>query len=75
METSTIGIAAEDTSTPVTMPPKIDRFLIGIVVAIVVLLVVAGISIVLLRQPAGELPAGTPGGTVPRFYTALEQQD
>lgn len=59
METRTVGIAAETTSTPVTMPPKSDRFLIGIVVAIVVLLVVAGISVVLLRQPVGELPAGT----------------
>jgi hypothetical protein len=52
-----------------------DRFLIGIVVGLVALLLAAGISVAFLRQPARELPADTPGGTVQRFYIALEQKD
>lgn len=58
---------------PVRTQP--DRFLIGIAVGLTVLLLAAGISVALLRQPARELPADTPGGTVQRFYRALEQKD
>jgi hypothetical protein len=58
-----------------TLRPKTDRFLIGIFVGLAVLLVVAGISVAVLRQPARELPADTPSGVVQRFYRAIEQQD
>lgn len=52
-----------------------DRFLIGIVAGLIVLLVVAAISVLLLRQPAQDLPADSPGGTVQRFYRALQNKD
>jgi hypothetical protein len=66
---------------PIVNPPtqptqrQPDRFLLGIVVGLVVLLIAAAISVVLLRQPAQELPADTPGGTVQRFYSALQNKD
>ena len=62
------------TPTP-ALRPKTDRFLIGILVGLVVLLAVAGVSVAALRQPAPELPADTPSGVVQRFYRAIEQQD
>ena len=52
-----------------------DRFLIGIVAGLIVLLIAAAVSVVLLRQPAQDLPADSPGGTVQRFYTALQKSD
>jgi hypothetical protein len=52
-----------------------DRFLIGIVAGLVVLLIVAAISVLLLRQPVQDLPADSPGGTVQRFYRALQSKD
>ncbi len=55
--------------------PQTDRFLVGIGIGIAALLVVAGISVALLQRPAPLLPAGTPSGTIQRFYQALEQQD
>lgn len=64
----------EATSTTASRPRR-DPFLIGILAGIVVLLVVAGASVALLRQPARELPADTPGGAVQRFLAALERQD
>jgi hypothetical protein len=69
-------VRATDTSvaTPVSKP-KADRFLIGIIIGFAVLLVVAGVSVWLLRQPVPELPANTPGGMVQRFYGAVENQD
>src|SRR5437870_1507553 len=72
MDTTT----APSVSTPTpTHRPKTDRFLIGIFVGLAVLLVVAGVSVAILRQPARELPADTPSGVVQRFYNAIEQQD
>jgi hypothetical protein len=55
--------------------PKTDRFLIGIFVGLAVLLVVVGVSVAVLRQPASDLPADTPSGVLQRFYRAIEQQD
>lgn len=55
--------------------PKTDRFLMGILAAVIVLLALAGISIALLRQSVRQLPANTPGGVVQGFYAALEQGD
>jgi len=52
-----------------------DRFLIGILIGIATLLVVAAGSVALLQRPAPLLPAGTPSGTIQRFYQALEQHD
>jgi len=52
-----------------------DRFLIGIVAGLIVLLIAAAISVIFLRQPAQELPVDTPGGTVQRFYAALQKGD
>lgn len=52
-----------------------DRFLIGIVAGLIVLLIAAAISVIFLRQPAQDLPADSPGGTVQRFYTALQKSD
>lgn len=55
--------------------PRFDRFLVGIIAGLILLLVGAGISLVVLRQPAAQLPADTPGGTVQRFYAALTAED
>src|SRR5437762_2051755 len=65
----------DDTTTTPPAQRQPDRFLIGIVVGLAALLLAAGISVAFLRQPAQELPADTPGGTVQRFYRALEQKD
>lgn len=73
--TKTATETATETATPPAARPPRDFFLIGILAGIVVLLVVAGVSVALLRQPARELPADTPGGVVQRFLTALERQD
>ena len=62
-------------STPSALQPKADRFLIGILIGVVVLLAVAGLSLLVLRQPPRELPADSPGGTVQRFFSALEQRN
>jgi hypothetical protein len=59
---------------PATGRPP-DRFLLAILAGIVLLLLVALVSVVVLRRPAPDLPAGTPGGVVQRFYSALEQRD
>jgi len=65
----------DDTTATPPAQRQPDRFLIGIVVGLAALLLAAGISVAFLRQPARELPADTPGGTVQRFYIALEQKD
>jgi hypothetical protein len=54
--------------------PRLDRFLIGILVGLVLLLIFAGLA-VFLRQPPPELPADSPGGTVQRFYNAILKKD
>ncbi|MEP6776453.1 MAG: hypothetical protein ABJA50_12730 [Chloroflexota bacterium] len=63
----------EQTAQPTQRQP--DRFLIGIVAGLILLLIAAAISVLFLRQPAQELPADTPGGTVQRFYIALQKND
>ena len=68
----------EDTIVSEPAPPtqrQPDRFLIGIVAGLVILLIAAAISVVFLRQPVQDLPADTPGGTVQRFYTALQNKN
>jgi hypothetical protein len=65
----------DDTTATSLAQPQPDRFLIGIGVGLAVLLLAAAISVAFLRQPAPDLPAATPGGTVQRFYRALEQKD
>ena len=65
----------ETTSADPTIRRQPDRFLLGILAGIVLLLLVALISVMALRQPTPDLPAGTPGGVVQRFYNALEQRD
>ena len=66
---------AEPTALALTAQPPPDRFLIGIVVGLALLLLAAGVSVAYLRQPVRELPLDTPGGTIQRFYAALEQKD
>lgn len=65
----------DSVSPPSALQPKTDRFLIGILIGVVVLLVVAGLSLLVLRQPPRQLPADSPGGTIQRFYSALEQRN
>lgn len=60
------------TRTP-ALRPATDRFLIGILIGIGLLLVAATISIAIVRQPARELPADSPGGTIQRFFVALDK--
>jgi hypothetical protein len=62
-------------STPSAAQPQTDRFLIGILVGVVVLLAAAGLSLLVLRRPPPPLPADSPGGTIQRFYSALEQRN
>ena len=64
---STVGNAARSL--------RDDRFLIGILVGIGLLLALALAAIVLLRGTAQELPATTPGGATQRFLQAAEGQD
>jgi hypothetical protein len=56
-------------------PLRDDRFLLGILAGIGMLLILALVAVVLLRGPARELPAATPGGTVQRFLRAMEGQE
>lgn len=63
------------TATTPTVKSTTDRFLIGIILGIIALLIIAGITVLVLRQPVQELPAGTPGATIQQFYNALEQRD
>jgi hypothetical protein len=65
----------ETTGADPTIRRQPDRFLLAILGGIVLLLLVALVSVVALRRPAPDLPAGTPGGVVQRFYGALEQRD
>jgi hypothetical protein len=62
-------------SKPSAAHPQTDRFLIGILIGVVVLLAVAGLSLLVLRQPPRELPADSPSGTIQRFFSALEQRN
>ena len=63
-------------TTGVTVRPlRDDRFLVGILAGIGLLLVLALAAIVFLRGSAQELPGTTPGGTVQRFLQALEGQE
>lgn len=55
-------------------PLRDDRFLIGILAGIGVLLILALAAILLLRGAVQELPATTPAGTVQGFLRALERQ-
>lgn len=59
---------------PQAVRPRLDHYLLVILGGLVVLLIIAGVS-VLLVQPASQLPANSPGGTIQRFYTALDQDD
>ena len=54
--------------------PRLDRFLVAILIGLVALLVLAGLSVI-FRQPPAELPADSPGGTVQRFYNNMAKQD
>ena len=65
----------ENTAPAVVRPLRDDKFLLGILVGIGALLLLALLAIVFLRQPAQELAADTPGGTVQRFLQALERRD
>lgn len=65
----------ETTAGPTGHPLRSDRFLLGILIGIAALLVVALLVAIFLRQPAQDLPADTPGGTVQRFLQALERAD
>ena len=65
----------ETTRADSTIRRQPDRFLLGILAGIVLLLLVALLSVLALRQSTPDLPAGTPGGVVQRFYNALEQRD
>jgi hypothetical protein len=65
-------------ATTVAVPPRspgADRFLIGILAGIGVLLLLAMVAVFLLRQPVMQLAADTPGGTVQGFLQALERQE
>ncbi|HET9495485.1 MAG TPA: hypothetical protein VFR15_14735 [Chloroflexia bacterium] len=53
---------------------RTDRLLLLVLGGVVALLVIAGFGVVLLRQPVPLLPADTPGGTVQRFLTAIENE-
>src|SRR4051812_38736215 len=55
--------------------PGVDRFLIGIFIGVVVLLVLAGASLFFTGQTQQDFPADTPSGTVQRFLLALDKQD
>ena len=55
--------------------PTTDRFLIGLLLGIIGLLVIAGITVIVLRQPVQQIPAGTPSATIQQFYNALAQRD
>lgn len=63
------------TPTAPARPHAADRFLIAILVGLGILLVVALLSVLLLRQPGAVLPADSPEGIVQRFYLALEERD
>ncbi|MGA7733300.1 MAG: hypothetical protein WCD37_18720 [Chloroflexia bacterium] len=54
--------------------PRLDRFLIAILIGLAALFLVAGLAAI-FRQPPAELPADSPGGTVQRFYNAILQKD
>lgn len=56
-------------------PRAADRFFLAILVGLGLLLVVALLSVLLLRRPATILPIDTPEGLVQRFYLALEARD
>jgi hypothetical protein len=64
------------TTTPTAAAPRAtDRFFLAILAGLGLLLVVALLSVLLLRQPAAVLPVDTPEGVVQRFYLALEERD
>lgn len=65
----------ERTAGTIGQPLRADRFLLGILTGIGVLLVGALLAVLFLRQPVRDLPADTPGGTVQRFLQALERAD
>jgi hypothetical protein len=65
-------------ATSATQPaarPGFDRFLTAILVGLAALLLIAAGALILARQPAPTLPADTPGGTIQRFYQALDRED
>jgi hypothetical protein len=63
------------TPSAVAQPRIADRFFLAILAGLGLLLVVALLSVLLLRQPAAVLPVDTPEGVVQRFYLALEARD
>jgi hypothetical protein len=65
-------------ATSATQPaarPGLDRFLAAILLGLAALLLVAAGALILARQPAPALPVDTPGGTIQRFYQALDRED
>ena len=62
------------TTTSPEARPKADRFLLGILIGIGVVVLIAFLSLFALRQPSAQLPVDSPAGTVQRFLTQLEQQ-
>jgi hypothetical protein len=64
----------DSASTPSALQPKTDRFLIGILIGVVVLLVVAGLSLLVLRQPRRQVTGDAPGGAKQGFYSALDRR-
>lgn len=62
------------TNTSPEARPKTDRFLLGILVGIGVIVLLAFLSLFALRQPSAQLPVDSPSGTVQRFLTNLGQQ-
>ena len=53
----------------------VERFFLLLLGGIVVLLILAGISLLVAGQTPPALPAGSPGRTVQQFYEALGAQD
>lgn len=52
-----------------------NRFTLGFVIAILVLIAVTVGLVLLTRAPSASLPEGTPEGTVQRFLAALQERD
>ncbi|HEX8967933.1 MAG TPA: hypothetical protein VF937_08645 [Chloroflexota bacterium] len=65
---------AEDATTAAPRMFGLDRFALGLVV--VVILLVGGLFVLVLRQPAPvPMDESTPSGVVHNYYLAIQQQD